>query len=184
MAAAWQPAPRRRDAVACRAVAGEQVNIHAPVFDEPRDRDGFRARRARVGRQAGARRLGASLWEIPPGEAAYPYHLHLGEEEMIVVVDGRPSLRTPSGWRELERGEVVAFPRGREGAHQVANRGAEPARFLSISTNGEPDIVLYPDSDTMGCSERLPGDGGFTATFRLADRADYWDGETPPDPAG
>lgn len=96
-------------------------NINDPVFDESREQPGFRAARARLSRQAGGERLGLSLWELPPREAAYPYHHHLGEEELIVVLDGRPSLRTPEGWRELAAGEVVAFPRGERGAHQLVN---------------------------------------------------------------
>jgi uncharacterized cupin superfamily protein len=47
-------------------------NINDPVFDEPREQPGFRCVRARLGRQAGSERLGLSLWELPPGEAAYP----------------------------------------------------------------------------------------------------------------
>src|ERR1700727_6342 len=96
-------------------------NVFDPLFDERRGhpaREGFEARRAFVVRAAGSQRLGASVWELEPGQAAYPYHAHLGEEELIVVLAGRPSLRTPDGWRELEPGEAVAFPRGEEGAHQ------------------------------------------------------------------
>ena len=48
------------------------VNFQTPEFDLVRDRDGFRAKRARLGDQAGSERLGLSLWELPPGQAAYP----------------------------------------------------------------------------------------------------------------
>ena len=121
-----------------------------------------------------------SLWEVPPGEAAYPYHHHLTEEELLVVLDGRPSLRTPNGWRELAEGEVVAFPRGEGGAHQLANRTSETIRFLAISTSGEPDIVIYPDSGKLGANERLPEGGGLRAMFRMADTVDYHEGEQAP----
>jgi len=156
-------------------------NVHQPQFDEPREHPGFEAKRARIGRQAGAQRLGASLWEVAPGQAAYPYHSHLGEEEMIVVLRGAPSLRTPDGWRDLEEGELVAFPRGEQGAHQIVNRSQEPVRFLALSTNGEPDIVLYHDSGKVGAAERRTDGGGLRTFFRLADEVDYWDGEQPPD---
>ena len=156
------------------------INIDKPDFDEPRDHDGFRAQRARISRQAGAERLGLSLWEVPPGEAAYPYHAHLGEEELVIVLDGAPSLRTPEGWRDMERGEVVSFPRGEEGAHQIVNRTEERVRFLAFSTNGDPDIVLQPDSGKLGAFERLPDGGGLRAWFRRSDEAGYWDGEEPP----
>ena len=156
------------------------VNIGEPDFDEPREHPGFRARRARLSRQAGSERLGLSLWELPPGEAAYPYHFHLTEEELLVVLDGTPSLRTPSGWRELAAGEIVAFPRGETGAHQLLNRGERTVRFLSFSTSGEPDVVLYPDSGKLGAFERLAQGGGLREMFRLADAVDYHDGEKPP----
>jgi uncharacterized cupin superfamily protein len=156
-------------------------NINDPHFDEPREQQGFRCLRARLSRQAGSERLGLSLWELPPGEAAYPYHYHFGEEELVVVLDGRPSLRTPEGWRELREGEVLAFLRGEGGGHQLVNRTAETVRFLAFSTNGEPDIVIYPDSGKLGASQRLPDGGGLRAMFRIADTVDYYDAEQPPD---
>jgi uncharacterized cupin superfamily protein len=157
------------------------TNIHDPVFDEPREHPGFHCRRARLSRQAGSERLGLSLWELPPGEAAYPYHYHLAEEELVLVLDGRPSLRTPDGWRELREGEVVPFLRGEQGAHQLVNRTESTVCFLAFSINGEPDIVVRPDSRTLGAYERLPDGGGLRAVFRMADEVDYYDGEQPPD---
>jgi uncharacterized cupin superfamily protein len=152
-------------------------NIGDPQFDEPREHEGFLALRARLGRQAGAERLGLSLWEVEPGQAAYPYHFHYTEEELIVVLSGTPSLRTPEGWRELAEGEVLALPRGEAGAHQLVNRSERTIRFLSISTSGEPDIVAYPDSGKLGTYERLPEGGGLRAMFRADDAVDYHDGE-------
>jgi uncharacterized cupin superfamily protein len=151
-------------------------NIYDPEFDEPRDHPGFRCRRARLGRQAGSQRLGLSLWEVAPGEAAYPYHFHLGEEELVVVLEGRPSLRGPEGWRELEPGEVVSFLVGEGGAHQVVNRTEEVVRFLAFSPWGMPDVVLYPDSGKIGAFERQ--DGGVRALFREGDAVDYYEGES------
>ncbi len=104
------------------------TNINDPLFDEPREHPGFRCRRARLGRQAGGERLGLSLWELPAGEAAYPYHHHLTEEELVVVLEGRPSLRTPEGWRELAEGEVV----GRGGLHWPRRGGLKWPHFASV----------------------------------------------------
>ncbi|HEY7891536.1 MAG TPA: cupin domain-containing protein [Solirubrobacteraceae bacterium] len=155
-------------------------NLNEPLFDEPREHPGFHCRRARIGRQAGCERLGLSLWELPPGEAAYPYHYHLTEEELLVVLDGEPSLRAPGGWRTLRKGEVVAFLRGAGGAHQIVNRTDGVVRFLAFSPNGEPDIVIRPDSGTLNATERLPDGGGLRAIFRMADAVDYYEGEHPP----
>jgi uncharacterized cupin superfamily protein len=156
------------------------LKLDEPHFDEPREQPGFRALRARLGRQLGTQRLGVSLWELPPGEAAYPYHYHLGEEELLIVLEGRPSMRTPEGWRELEQGEICAFLRGERGAHQLMNRTDAVVRFLAVSTEGDPDIVLYPDSGKLAAAERLPDGGGVKAMFRLRDEVDYHDGEVPP----
>ena len=121
-----------------------------------------------------------SLWEVPAGEAAYPYHYHLGEEELVVMLDGALSLRTADGWRDLDEGEVVSFARGERGAHQLVNRTQQTARFLAVSTGGDPDIVVYPDSGMVGAFERPPQGGGLQAMFRATDAIDYYDGESPP----
>ncbi len=156
-------------------------NLNDPLYDELREEDGFRARRARLGRQAGAERLGLSLWEVPAGQSAFPFHFHYTEEELVVVLEGEPTLRTPDGTRTLEPGEVVSFPRGEAGGHQLINATGETVRFLSFSTSGEPDLVAYPDSGKLGAFERLPDGGGLRLMFRTSDAVDYHDGEVPPE---
>jgi uncharacterized cupin superfamily protein len=156
------------------------VNIEDPHYDEAREGEGFRCKRARISRQAGAERLGVSLWEVPPGEAAYPYHAHLTEEELLIVLEGSPALRTTAGWRQLEQGEVLSFLRGERGAHQIVNRGDSVVRFLAFSTNGEPDIVLQLDSGKVGAFERRPEGGGLRMWFRREDQVDYYEGESAP----
>jgi uncharacterized cupin superfamily protein len=155
-------------------------NLRRPVFDEPRSHPGFTCRRARLGHQLATTRLGVSLWELPPGEAAYPYHFHLGEEEVLIVLEGTPHLRTPGGWRELPEGEVIAFPVGEDGAHQIDNRTDATIRFLAISTHGQPEVTVYPDEDKVGLGERHPRGGGLRAFFRAGDAVDYHEGVLPP----
>ena len=157
------------------------TNINRPNFDDIREGKGFESLRARIGAQAGAERLGMSLWEVPPGIAAYPYHWHAVEEEMVVVLEGSPSLRGPEGgWRELEPGEVVAFRTGEQGAHQIWNRTDSTVRFLSFSsTTHEPEVCFYPDSGKVGIWAH-----DIRELYRRADAVDYWDGEEPPTGAG
>lgn len=71
--------------------------------------------------------IGCSQWELPPGEAAYPYHFHYADEELVIVLSGQPTLRTPDGTRELEEGEVLHFPVGEEGAHQIYTPPMRPS---------------------------------------------------------
>ena len=112
------------------------TNINEPTFDEPREHPGFRCLRARLSRQAGSERLGLSLWELPSGEAAYPYHYHLAEEELVLVLDGQPSLRTPDGWQELQEGEVVPFLRGEPRSFCLSVSTCPASSSCSLATNG------------------------------------------------
>jgi uncharacterized cupin superfamily protein len=155
-------------------------NIYRPEFEPGERPEGFRSRRARIGYELGAEMIGASLFELPAGEAAYPYHFHYSDEELLIVLSGRPHLRAPDGTRELEEGEVVRFPLGEEGAHQVLNRSEETVTFLAISSSGRPDVVIYPDSGKVGVGERLPEGGGLRAFFPRDTAVGYWTGEEPP----
>lgn len=154
-------------------------NIFRPTFEDGERPEGFRSRRARIGYELGTELIGASLWEVPPDEAAYPYHFHYGEEELVVVLSGRPTLRTPEGLRELELGEAIRFAPGEAGAHQILNRGDETASFLAVASHGRADVVVYPDSNKVGAVERLSRPGGPIGLFRREDRVDYFDGEHP-----
>lgn len=159
------------------------VTINDDTFDEQpgkADHPGFGARRRFLGRHLGSERLGASLWEVPPGQYAYPYHYHLTDEELLVILSGAGELRTPGGWRPLQVGEVVSFRSGADGAHQVRASGSMPLRFLAVSTAGSPDIVIYPDSDKLGAFERRVDGGGVWELYRRRDAVDYWEGEPPP----
>jgi uncharacterized cupin superfamily protein len=157
------------------------ANIYDPDYDEPRDAEGYLARRARIGHQLGTERVGVSAWEVAPRQAAYPYHFHLAEEEVLIVLEGRPLLRSPDGRRRLERGEVVRFPAGERGAHQILNDGDAPVRFLALSTHGQPDVVLYPDEGKLCAAERRPDGSGLKAFFRLADEVGYYEGMRAPE---
>lgn len=137
-----------------RTVPVWSTSIYDPEFEEGERPDGFRSRRARVGYQLGTELIGASVWELPPGQAAYPYHFHYADEELIVVLAGRPTLRTTEGSHQLQEGEAVAFGLGEQGAHQLINHTEQTVRFLAISSHGRPDIVVY---QTRARSEQESG---------------------------
>jgi uncharacterized cupin superfamily protein len=155
-----------------------RVSIKAPNF-EPREHPGFECLRARLGRELGAVATSLSLWEIPAGQAAYPYHWHFAEEEILVVLEGSPRLRTPEGWSELAEGDVICFRTGEEGAHQIVNRTETTVRFLAFS-NQQPDAVIYPDSEKLLAAQRIPEGDGRLHMFRIADEVDYYEGEEAP----
>jgi uncharacterized cupin superfamily protein len=119
-------------------------------WDEGNDRAGYRHRVTAIGKRLGGNLLGASLYELPPGEKTWPYYYEVGCEEWLVAVTGRPTLRGPDGERELEPGDVAAFPEGPAGGHQVINRSDEPCRVLIFSSKSPLAIVHYPDSGKVG----------------------------------
>jgi uncharacterized cupin superfamily protein len=158
------------------------ANLFDPDFESSSEQPGFSWQRAALGRQSGAERLGASLFALPPGQAAYPLHYHLGNEEMLMVIAGTPSLRTPGGERELRAGEVVSFRRGEAGAHQIVNRSDEEARVLLLSEMNAPEVVVRPESGNLSALGRPPGSRGegMHKVFRQGDEVSFWEGEDPP----
>ena len=103
----------------------------------------------RFGEALGATLWGGTLYELAPGESL-TYHWHYGEEECVIALTGRPTLRTPDGERELAPWDIAWFPRGEQGAHQLRNDGNEPARFVMFSTRSDPEVVVYPDKGRAG----------------------------------
>ena len=88
--------------------------------------------------------LGASVYELDPGNFVV-YHFHHGAEEMLIVLRGRPTLRAPDGEHELAEGDVVHFPAGPDGAHALRNETDAPVRFVMVSDHPSPEVVEYPD---------------------------------------
>lgn len=133
-------------------------DLFDPDWDAERDEPPFRWRRARLGRQAGAQDLGASLFEIAPGAATFPLHAHFANEEMLIVLSGTLTFTEADGsTRELAAGQVVACLAGRSGAHRLDNNGSEPARVLIVSTMKAPEINEMLEDGTYWVRDYAPG---------------------------
>jgi uncharacterized cupin superfamily protein len=120
--------------------------------------------------------LGMSVVELLPGQTQTPYHFHHGNEELLMVLSGTPTLRTPDGERELQPGDFAFFPKGPDGAHQVVNRSDEPARYVLGDSKVSPEIVEYPDSGKIASMSR---ETKLWTIQRLGEAVDYFDGEEP-----
>jgi uncharacterized cupin superfamily protein len=143
-----------------------------PEYDDT-DPDGYRAGMARFGPALGAEKMGASLYELPPGQSICPYHYEYPDEEWLLVVAGRVVVRHEGGETELDSGDVVCFPPGPEGAHKVTCLGDETARVVMLSTKEKPAVAVYPDSGKIGI---WPGDERDVLMMRR-DKLAYYDGE-------
>jgi uncharacterized cupin superfamily protein len=144
-----------------------------PVGGEESTRAGHRFTRTMIGAAVGATLTGLSVYELPPGQAGWAYHYELHREEWLIVVAGEVVVRTPAGDRRLRAGDVVCFPPGADGAHQVRNESDAPARFAMPSSYApEGYVAIRPDSTTA-----LIVGPGFRQIVPLDEEFGYWDRE-------
>jgi uncharacterized cupin superfamily protein len=155
-------------------------NVFSSDWDRTQDHAGYEWSAIRLGKRLGGEMLGASVYLLGPGEKSFPYHFHHANEELLIVLEGTVSVRTPDGETEAGPGDAMLFKRGPSGAHQVINRSEEPARYVMFSTLVEPEIAEYPDSGNVGLfAGRVPTAKGQASLFKILDgsaEADYFEG--------
>jgi uncharacterized cupin superfamily protein len=155
----------------------KRINIQTvDVSYDDSDPDGFRAGGARLGPLLGAALTGASVYELPPGQSICPYHYEYGEEEWLIVLAGRPTVRHPEGTDQLEQWETVCFPSGPDGAHAVTNDTGETVRVLMFSNRLTIAASVYPDSGKVGI---WTGNKADDLMVERSSGVDYWHGEAP-----
>jgi len=142
----------------------------------------FAATIAPVGAVIGSGGLGAMFVTVAPGKRAFPFHNHLGNDEMFVILEGTGTFRLGDQEYPVKAGDVCAAPRGGpDTAHQLINTGETDLKYLGISTNQDPDVVEYPDSGKYAAMAIAPGQDFMSAHLKVVGRAedglDYWDGE-------
>ncbi len=125
-------------------------------WDEGEDWSGGGARTKRLPR---GERLGATLYELGPGNFVV-FHFHHASEELLLVLRGRPTLRTAEGERVLAEGEVVHFPTGPDGVHGLSNQTDEPVRYVMVANNRSPEVVEYPDLKQITAQARAGSQTG------------------------
>ena len=126
------------------------MNLYENKWDVERETtSGTSVRMRHVGHGLGTELVGGTLLEVGPGYLG-TYHLHFGNEELMLVLDGRATVRTPEGEHQFERGDVVFFPRGQAGLHAIENRSDGPARFLLLSSKVHPDVTQRPEEGLVG----------------------------------
>jgi uncharacterized cupin superfamily protein len=139
----------------------------------------FGGLRQRASVAIGAQKLGYSFFTVPPGKAAFPYHTHTTNEEMIYILDGEGTLRFGSEELMITSGTIVACPPGADFPHQLINTGDKALRYLVVSTMEYPDLSDYPDSKKIGAyaSAAVGIQVGFRALYVKDQSVDYYAGE-------
>jgi uncharacterized cupin superfamily protein len=83
---------------------------------------------------------------LNPGQFSFPYHFHRNAEELVMIISGSMTIRSPRGFDIISEGDIVFFEMGEEGAHQFYNHSSGPCRYLDIRTFIGMDVAEYPDS--------------------------------------
>lgn len=120
------------------------TRIDAATTDSGGNGEGFQFDYRRLGPVIGLEKLATSVFVVPPGKRAFPYHAHAEIEEMFLILEGEGTLRHENEERPIRAGDLVAAPCGE--AHQIINTSNAELRYLAISTNDRTDVVTYPDS--------------------------------------
>lgn len=114
-----------------------------------------------------------SVYEIPPGKSAYPYHYHTSNEEAFYILSGTGLLKTSSGNMEVTAGDFIFFPAGEKGAHKLTNTSkTDKLIYLDFDTKNEIDVAFYPDSGKIGIWGK-----DINQVYRTRDQVGYYDGE-------
>jgi uncharacterized cupin superfamily protein len=132
--------------------------------------DRFGVRFRQLGEFGGAAHVGVNMEVLEPGRQAYPAHYHMLEEEHVLVLEGRVTLRLGERSYELREGHYVCFPAGQKAGHALINDSEAPCRYLIIGERNPNDVIVYTDSGRVGV--RLTGEG-----YRKSATQDYWEGE-------
>jgi uncharacterized cupin superfamily protein len=139
------------------------------------EHEGFLIQQAAIANRLGAELIAGNVYDIDPGKKLWPFHIHHANEEWLIVLRGRPTLRTSDGERELTEGDVACFVRGKAGAHGVRNATDEPVRVLMLSTRLGPEVIEYPDSGKVLAKDAKDED---IFMSRYGEPVDYWEGES------
>lgn len=144
--------------------------------DAPRERfvrpPRYDAESASLTQGTAAVQLGARIDVLAPGQQGCPYHYHHGEEEMFIVLQGEGTLRVAGEHVPIRAGDTITIPAGPEYPHHLVNTSDAPLHYLSISTQKEVEICVYPDSGKVGAYAP-----GLRQLERAGTGLDYWDGE-------
>ena len=100
----------------------------------------------RLGTLAGATHFTFDIRKLDPDMYSFPYHYHRNSEEMMMIISGSMTLRTPEGLTVLKTGDLVFFETGETGAHQFYNHDSVACVYLDIRSTIGIDVAEYPDS--------------------------------------
>lgn len=129
---------------------------------------GVAADETNVSRALGLKQLGASYFEVKPGEAAFPYHVHYGEDELIYVIAGEGTYRFGGNSHAVKAGDMLSAPAGGpDVAHQLTNTGTGILRYFCVSSLHRVNVSDLPDVGELLVGVRNPDGTPAMPTVRI-----------------
>ena len=95
----------------------------------------------------GLTNFGVNLTRLLPGASSALRHAHSQQDELVYILQGRPTLHTDEGLTELGPGMCAGFRAGSGNAHRLVNHSQEDALYLEIGDRTPGDSASYPDDD-------------------------------------
>jgi uncharacterized cupin superfamily protein len=155
-----------------RDVYVNRINIDEAPFEHFADKSRrYESDDQELGLLIGARKLGYQMVTLGPGKRFCPLHVEEHEEELFIVWEGEAVVRTLRGEIPCRRGDVICFPIGDIGGHQLINRSDKPCRVFMLGMEGLGSVAYYPESDKVLITTRD------RLMVRASPRLDYFDGE-------
>ena len=151
----------------------QKVRYTEVTAEHKNEHEGFEYFKHPLVPKGAAKQCAVSVYEIPPGKTAYPYHSHTMNEESFYILQGKGVVRTPNGVLEVAPGDFLFFPADESGAHLITNPSeTETLVYIDFDTENSIDVAFYPDSGKIGVWGQ-----NTNMVFRVADRAGYYEGE-------
>lgn len=85
-----------------------------------------------LGDAFGLTNFGVNLTRLAPGAASSLRHAHSRQDELVYVLEGRPTLVTDAGRAALAPGMCAGFKAGTGDAHCLVNETDEHVVFLEV----------------------------------------------------
>jgi len=95
----------------------------------------------------GLTNFGVNLTRLLPGASSALRHAHSQQDELVYILQGRPTLHTDEGLTELGPGMCAGFRAGSDNAHRLVNHSQEDVLYLEIGDRTPGDSASYPDDD-------------------------------------
>ena len=95
----------------------------------------------------GLTNFGVNLTRLAPNAVSALRHAHSRQDEIVYILQGRPTLHTDEGRTRLSPGMCAGFKAGTGNGHRLINETAEEVVYLEVGDRTSGDEGSYPDDD-------------------------------------